>query len=188
MSISSSGYVNGAQDSGYEHGCSDAQISNPSEIYINQPGKGPSHHSAAFMNGYREGFNHCLNSVNENITPNTSIPSIQDEKSSPSDPSTSHLSKLLDKQSVLFGLIALASIIGAILKFRKKNPKERRGFSQFVKENVLRKQDHKCAHCKRLLNVIDYDHKNGDRSDNRESNCQALCPNCHATKTRKGSR
>ena len=26
--------------SGYNHGCSDAQISDPSERYINQPGKG----------------------------------------------------------------------------------------------------------------------------------------------------
>ena len=30
----------------------------------------------------------------------------------------------------------------------------------------------------------DYDHKNGDRSNNKLSNCQALCPNCHAKKTR----
>jgi hypothetical protein len=72
------------------------------------------------------------------------------------------------------------------LKLRKRRkPKERRGFSQYVKENILRKQDHKCAHCKKLLNVVDWDHKNGDRSDNRESNCQALCPNCHAIKTRR---
>jgi 5-methylcytosine-specific restriction endonuclease McrA len=71
------------------------------------------------------------------------------------------------------------------LRLRKKGkPKERRGFSQ-VKENVLRKQDHKCAHYKKLLNVVDWDHKNGNRSYNRESNCQALCPNCHAIKTRR---
>ncbi len=30
------------------------------------------------------------------------------------------------------------------------------------------------------------DHKNGNRSDNGERNCQALCPNCHAIKTRRG--
>ena len=45
--------------------------------------------------------------------------------------------------------------------------------------------NHKCAHCKRILNVVDWDHKNGDRSNNQENNCQALCPNCHAIKTRK---
>ena len=32
--------------------------------------------------------------------------------------------------------------------------------------------------------VWDYDHKNGDRSNNKLINCQALCPNCHAKKTR----
>jgi hypothetical protein len=37
--------------SGYNHGCSDAQISNPSERYINQPDKGSSSHSDAFMQG-----------------------------------------------------------------------------------------------------------------------------------------
>jgi hypothetical protein len=35
-----------------------------------------------------------------------------------------------------------------------------------------------------LLDVVDWDHKNGKRHDNSESNCQALCPNCHAIKTR----
>ena len=35
--------------SGYNHGCSDAQISDPSNRYINQPEKGPSFHTDAFM-------------------------------------------------------------------------------------------------------------------------------------------
>ena len=85
---------------------------------------------------------------------------------------------------VLFLLIVAGAIAFKIHKRRK--PKERKGFQQYVKENVLRKQDNKCAHCKKFLNVRDFDHKNGNRSDNRESNCQALCPNCHALKTRKG--
>jgi 5-methylcytosine-specific restriction endonuclease McrA len=32
--------------------------------------------------------------------------------------------------------------------------------------------------------VWDYDHIDGNRSNNKISNCQALCPNCHAKKTR----
>jgi len=40
---------------------------------------------------------------------------------------------------------------------------------------------------KRLLNVVDGDHKNGKRYDNSESNCKALCPNCHAIKSRSNS-
>jgi hypothetical protein len=46
-------------DSGYSHGCSDAKISNLSERYINQPGKGPSSHTFSFMHGYYNGYNAC---------------------------------------------------------------------------------------------------------------------------------
>ena len=48
-----------AHTSGYNHGCSDAQISNPSDRYINQPEKGSSFHSDAFMQAYNEGFGAC---------------------------------------------------------------------------------------------------------------------------------
>jgi hypothetical protein len=49
-------------ESGYDHGCDDAGISNPSDRYINQPEKGPSFHTSEFMNGYDSGFNACGNS------------------------------------------------------------------------------------------------------------------------------
>jgi hypothetical protein len=45
--------------SGYDHGCDDASISDPSERYTNQPGKGPSFHTGEFMNGYYNGFDAC---------------------------------------------------------------------------------------------------------------------------------
>jgi hypothetical protein len=48
-----------AHTSGYNHGCSDAQISDSSERYINQPDKGSSSHSDAFMQAYNEGFDAC---------------------------------------------------------------------------------------------------------------------------------
>lgn len=44
---------------GYKHGCNDSRISNFSERYINQPGKGPSFHTDEFMRGYDTGFNVC---------------------------------------------------------------------------------------------------------------------------------
>jgi len=50
---------NDPYDSGYDHGCNDAGISDSSERYINQPEKGPSFHTNAFMNGYYDGFNGC---------------------------------------------------------------------------------------------------------------------------------
>jgi hypothetical protein len=45
--------------SGYDHGCDDAKISDPSDWYINQPEKGPSFHTDEFMNGYDDGYNAC---------------------------------------------------------------------------------------------------------------------------------
>lgn len=50
-------------NSGYNHGCDDAGISNPSERYINQPGKGPLFHTEEFMSGYYNGFNACSDGV-----------------------------------------------------------------------------------------------------------------------------
>ncbi|MGE0389506.1 MAG: hypothetical protein AB7P13_05170 [Candidatus Nitrosocosmicus sp.] len=51
-------------ESGYDHGCDDAGISDPSDRYINQPEKGPSFHTSEFMNGYNSGFNSCGSSGN----------------------------------------------------------------------------------------------------------------------------
>jgi hypothetical protein len=49
-------------NSGYDHGCDDAEISNPDDRYINQPGKGPSFHTDEFMSGYNSGYNDCSTS------------------------------------------------------------------------------------------------------------------------------
>jgi hypothetical protein len=46
-------------DSGYNHGCDDAKVANPSQRYINQPEKSPNFHSDPFMQGYKSGFNSC---------------------------------------------------------------------------------------------------------------------------------
>lgn len=54
------------RSAGYDHGCSDAQISDPSERYINQKEKGPSFHSDVFMQKYHEGFEACSGNSNNN--------------------------------------------------------------------------------------------------------------------------
>jgi hypothetical protein len=46
-------------ESGYDHGCDDADISDPDDRYINQPEKGPSFHTNEFMRGYNDGFDEC---------------------------------------------------------------------------------------------------------------------------------
>lgn len=53
---------NDPYQSGYDHGCDDAGISNPSNRYINQPEKGPEFHTTEFMEGYNDGFDSCSNS------------------------------------------------------------------------------------------------------------------------------
>jgi hypothetical protein len=62
-------HVNASSDSpyrsGYDHGCDDASISDPSERYINLPEKGPSFHTGEFMNGYYDGFNACSDGVGD---------------------------------------------------------------------------------------------------------------------------
>jgi len=85
---------------------------------------------------------------------------------------------------VLFSLILVGITLKSIWKTESKRSKERKGFTQLIRSNILKKQDNKCDHCRKILTVVDFHHKNGDRSDNRQRNCQALCPNCHAIETR----
>lgn len=61
-------------DSGYDHGCDDADIPSPSGRYINQPEKGPSFHTDEFMDGYEEGFNNCNDEGNEISTDMYELP------------------------------------------------------------------------------------------------------------------
>jgi hypothetical protein len=174
-------YAISGHDSGYNHGCDDAKVADPSQRYINQPEKGPNFHSDAFMQGYKSGFSSCSVQQSDSLPPSDTSSQI---------PSLPTMTDQGDETSfgiavIIVILVVMSSIALAIRKFKTRGKRrERQHFSDSVKQNILRKQDHKCAHCKRILNVVDWDHKNGDRSNNNESNCQALCPNCHAIKTR----
>ena len=64
-------------------------------------------------------------------------------------------------------------------------PRKRKRFSKSTKQIALLAQRNLCANCGTWLDVADFDHTNGDRSDNHWTNCRALCPNCHAKKTRR---
>jgi 5-methylcytosine-specific restriction endonuclease McrA len=61
---------------------------------------------------------------------------------------------------------------------------ERQHFTKRVKEEVLKRQKGKCSKCQRSISrwELDFDHKNGDRSNNDLSNCQALHTRCHRKK------
>jgi uncharacterized membrane protein YccC len=60
----------------------------------------------------------------------------------------------------------------------------RKHFTELVKREVIHKQKNRCATCKRKLEpyVSNFHHVNSDRSDNRLSNCKALCIPCHRRK------
>ena len=80
------------------------------------------------------------------------------------------------------GLDLVSSLI---LDQEKNKPGKRKPFSKLTKEKTLEHQKNKCKKCGKKSAVWDFDHKDGKKSNNDVSNCQALCPNCHAKKTRK---
>jgi hypothetical protein len=195
-------------DSGYNHGCSDAKTGD--HRYLDDSG-GEDGHTATFMKGYNDGYSKChnpnsksegKNGVSDSYANDTDsksneiLLSKQNEDVSPtplSDLTSFHALTFLKSHFKISGLTVLSlglvmSLLG-LVAFRRRHKRrkfrERKGFPRYVKENILRKQGHKCAHCRKQLNIVDWDHKNGDRSNNQENNCQALCPNCHAVKTRK---
>ena len=65
-----------------------------------------------------------------------------------------------------------------------KKKSRRRAFTPKTKHLVLLFQQNQCRSCGYYLEVAEFDHIDGDRSNNSPSNCQALCPNCHAKKSR----
>ena len=79
----------------------------------------------------------------------------------------------------------LAEIALRIIEKSVAKPKARRSFSKSTKELVLKRQNYRCKACGNKSKVWDFDHIDGDSSNNSLDNCQALCPNCHSIKTRK---
>ncbi|HYF99311.1 MAG TPA: hypothetical protein VD815_04410 [Candidatus Saccharimonadales bacterium] len=71
--------------SGYNHGCSDAKISDSSKRYINQPGKGPGYHTSEFMRGYNDGFESCHSDNNDPSTSGMFRVIVQVTNQSPQD-------------------------------------------------------------------------------------------------------
>ncbi len=83
--------------------------------------------------------------------------------------------------------LGILIILGMIMFARRSAEtryRERSHFPSYMRKDVLSKQGYKCAVCKKSAGVWDFDHIDGDRSNNDIKNCQALCPNCHAKKTR----
>ena len=65
--------------------------------------------------------------------------------------------------------------------------KKRKNFVKKTKEAILRKQKYKCKLCnKHMVKYdIEFDHKDGNNSNNKISNCRALHTRCHRRKHSK---
>ena len=66
----------------------------------------------------------------------------------------------------------------------------RKSFSKNQCDEALEKQDGKCNSCGTMFfgkNKVrpQYDHIDGDHSNNSTANCQAICSNCHDRKSRE---
>jgi multisubunit Na+/H+ antiporter MnhB subunit len=118
--------------------------------------------------------------------PVTYIQSTQSIEPGFAQESASYYTESNESNQTLVFFFSILFVISIALVVRKliKKPKKRRSFPLEVKKQVLRDQDHKCAICRRNKGTWDYDHIDGNRTNNDVSNCQALCPDCHAKKTR----
>jgi len=79
-----------------------------------------------------------------------------------------------------------ASFLLAVERARKTKP-DRKSFPKLTKQKTVIRQNFCCNECGKYSEVLEFHHKNGNRADNRLSNCEALCPNCHRKK-HKGDR
>jgi len=87
--------------------------------------------------------------------------------------------RAIDQPQTLIDWIIL---LGKAAERVKKPPRKR--FPKATKRAVLADQEFVCRKCYTHLDVVEFDHIDGDRSNTDYSNCQALCPNCHARKTK----
>ena len=80
--------------------------------------------------------------------------------------------------------LKLAEILLRILEKSDTKPKRRKSFPKSTKDKALIMQNYHCNGCGKKSDVWDFDHADGNSSNNSLDNCQALCPNCHAKKSR----
>ena len=108
---------------------------------------------------------------------------------SPNLPSSSN-----GNSSAIIGIVVfiiIVFIIAAIAKGSRKykqetydsQPLKRHGWTEIEKEQVRIRQNGVCNKCGRPPPAWQYHHRDGNRSNNNLSNCEGLCPNCHAVKT-----
>ncbi len=99
--------------------------------------------------------------------------------------------KPLQQFVVLAGVvIVLAELAPKNYSYYQPKPKPipRNDFTDTTQKDTAIKQGNACNSCKEATDYMEFHHIDGDRSNNRPSNCEGLCPACHAIKTRKVKR
>jgi len=65
----------------------------------------------------------------------------------------------------------------------RNNRGPRRGWTEQEKQRVRNRQHGKCNKCRRIPPRWEYNHRDGNHSNNSLRNCEGLCPNCHSVIT-----
>ena len=91
---------------------------------------------------------------------------------------------LRELAAIFLLFLILIGLVTWLLQTLKHRTKKRKSFGIQTRNLVLKNQKFKCSICRMNVGIWDYDHKDGNRGNNKASNCQALCPICHAKKSR----
>lgn len=70
-----------------------------------------------------------------------------------------------------------------MLKFKSGELKN--GGAKFYRELAFKLFEHKCSQCgySTFKQILEVDHKDGNKLNNEPNNLDILCPNCHRVKT-----
>jgi len=93
--------------------------------------------------------------------------------------------KIFDLNKNQSNLLEIAASFLLMYEKTSRRKTTRRQFSKLTKKKTLIRQNFRCNSCGNPLEEVDFHHIDGNSSNNHISNCEALCQNCHANKTRK---
>jgi len=97
--------------------------------------------------------------------------------------------KLKDDLNSLVDVSVKALMLYSKAKKQKIKPGKRKYFSEKKQDITKKDQNYKCDKCGKKAKFFEFHHRDGNRSNNDLSNCQALCLDCHrethSEKTRK---
>jgi len=90
-----------------------------------------------------------------------------------------------DDFKIKLAKMVISSLIKYAFRLDLARKTKRLYFSELTKQLTLIAQGFRCKMCGRFLDVVDFHHIDGNRSINHITNCEAICPNCHAKITRQ---